>query len=106
MNLDLPEPLWETSIWHKKMCLVCAERFATNVLRTIEKEVVPICKNCSADWNFYGYEILKKIEPKRLILKTFWFKLKNLWGLSMWSVWKDVQALRQWAKKMKKWVRN
>ena len=35
------------------------------VLRTIDHEIVPVCEDCSSDWNLYGYLILKRIKPGR-----------------------------------------
>jgi len=104
---EFPEPLWEAHLQtkRKKLCLVCSQEWAVMALRGDNSEIVPICKGCSADWNFYGYEILKRIKPKRLITRTLWFKLKHPFSCSLWDVWKDVQGLQKWVKKMRKWIK-
>ncbi len=104
--LDLPEPLYETTYLHsRRMCLVCARRFADSVLRTTEKEIVPLCTDCAADWNFYGYLILRRIKPSRLIWRTAVFKsLHPFQEPSLRTIWQDVKSLQGWAEKMKKWM--
>lgn len=104
--MDFPEPLYETTyLQSRRMCLVCARRFAESVLRTTDKEVVPLCKDCAADWSFYGYLILKRIKPSRFIWRTFVFKtLHPFQQPSLPTIWQDMKALQTWAEKMKKWV--
>ena len=59
---------------------------------------MPLCKDCSADWNCYGYATLKKIQPAALMLKiTKWFLLNPI---KRGSVWSDLRHLMRWQKKM------
>lgn len=106
MSMDFPEPLYETTPVHsRKMCLVCAREYAQSVLRTTDKEIVPLCKDCAADWNIYGYLILKRITPRRLIWRTLLFKaLHPFQQPSLRIIWQDVRSLQVWAKKMKQWM--
>ena len=62
-----PEPLYESApIQEDRLCLVCGSNPAHSVLRTPTKPdaIVPLCKDCSVDWNFYGYDIFKKINGR------------------------------------------
>lgn len=105
---DLPQPLWEANLWGKKrLCLVCAKSCATMMLRsTGNDEIVPLCKNCSLDWNIYGYTILKRIKPWNLIKKVIWFKLfKPFQQPTLSTIWKDINSLKQWSKRMKRWIK-
>lgn len=106
LMMDFPEPLYETTYMQsRRMCLVCARKHAESVLRTTEKEIVPLCKDCAADWNAYGYSILKRIKPFRLIRRTLVFKILHLFQQpSLRIIWQDIQALQLWAEKMKKWM--
>jgi hypothetical protein len=70
-----PETLYEANIQKKSVCLVCAKDKATSLLRSTSREVAPICKNCAADWNWYGYAIFKKIRPKQLRRSLVWYKI-------------------------------
>lgn len=105
MSMDFPEPLYETTDLHsRKMCLICASKFAESVLRTTDREIVPLCKDCAADWNFHGYSILKRIRPGRLIWQTAAFKARHPFQQpSLAAIWQDVKRLQAWAKNMKKW---
>ena len=104
--IDLPDPLFEANLHQRKLCLVCARRYAQSVLRTTTAEIVPICADCSADWNLYGYEILKRIKPPQLIKRLVQFKLSHPFqGPSPLTIWRDINALKGWAAKMKKWTR-
>ena len=62
--IDLPEPLYETYTLSSKdkVCLVCGQVLATSVLRTTTAEIVPLCRGCAMDWNWYGYQTQKKIK--------------------------------------------
>ena len=104
--MDFPEPLFETTpLQSRKMCLVCARKYAESVLRTTDKEIVPVCRDCAADWNSYGYLILKRITPSRLIWRTLVFKaLHPFQQPSLQTIWQDVETLQAWAKMMKKWT--
>ena len=104
--IDFPEPLFETHLLASKVCLVCGQRKATTVLRTTNDEIVPLCGECSADWNVYGYQILRRIHPGRLIRRLVMFKLGHPFQPpSMRSLWHDIAGLKNWAGKMKKWIR-
>lgn len=104
--IDLPEPLFEADLHQRKVCLVCAQRFAETVLRTTTTEVVPICRNCSIDWNIYGYEILKRIKPGPTVKRLLLFKLGHPFqSPSLKTIWRDLEGLKGWAAKMKKWMR-
>jgi hypothetical protein len=104
--MDFPEPLYEaTYLLSRRMCLVCAKKHAESVLRTTEKEIVPLCKDCAADWNIYGYLILKRIKPGRLIWRTVVFKILHPFQQpALRTIWQDMKALQAWAEKMKKWM--
>lgn len=105
--MDFPEPLYESYHFaHRpRMCLVCAKNEASSVLRTVDREVVPICAKCSAEWNFHGYEILKRIRPGRLACRALLFQLLHPRS-SLLATWRDAQALRRWAEKMKRWMKR
>jgi hypothetical protein len=103
--IELPEPLYESHLEEKKMCLVCAKNYASTALRTTDRIVVPICGDCSTDWNFYGYHILKRIKPARLIRRLIVFKLLRLFRKpSLRTIIRDIKGLQTWAKKMKRWM--
>ena len=106
VSMDFPEPLYETTfLQSRRMCLVCARKHAESVLRTTDREIVPLCKDCAADWNSYGYVILKRITAGRLIRRTVVFKLLHPFQQpSLWTIWHDIKALQAWAKKMRKWM--
>ena len=58
-----------------------------------------------ADWNFYGYLILKRITPSRVIWRTAVFKLLHPFKQpSLRTIWQDIKTLQEWAKKMTKWM--
>lgn len=104
--IDLPEPLFEANLHQRKVCLVCARKHAEMVLRTTTTEVVPICGDCSIDWNIYGYEILRRIKPGPLVKRLLWFKLAHPFQApSLRAIWRDLDGLKAWAAKMKKWMR-
>ena len=106
LMMEFPEPLYETTYMQsRRMCLVCARKHAESVLRTTEKEIVPLCKDCASDWNAYGYSILKRIKPIRLIRRTLVFKILHPFQQpSLRTIWHDIKALQSWAEKMKKWM--
>jgi len=104
--MDFPEPLFESGLHQPKICLVCARSHATRALRTIGREIVPICAGCSSDWNLYGYEILKRIKPRRLIQRLLLFKLLHPFRPPSWrTIFRDLGTLKEWARRMKKWMR-
>jgi hypothetical protein len=103
--MDLPEPLFESHLHQRKTCLVCGERYARTVLRTTGREVVPLCENCSADWNIYGYQILRRIKPGPLLRRLLAFKLRHPFARpSLRAIWRDIAGLQAWARRMKKWM--
>jgi hypothetical protein len=106
MFMEFPEPLFEAAyLQSPKMCLVCARKHAESVLRTTEQEIVPLCKDCAAEWNLYGYLILKRIKPARLLWRTAVFKMRHPFQQpSTTAIWHDIQTLQAWAKKMKPWM--
>ena len=84
---------------------MCASKFAESVLRTIDREIVPLCKDCGGDWNFYGYRVLKRITPGRLLWRTAVFKSRRpFMQPSLKVIWQDMKSLQGWAKKMRKWT--
>jgi hypothetical protein len=101
--MDFPQPLYESCILTgPRLCLVCARNVAATVLRTTDRDVCPLCLDCGADWNVYGYAILRRIKPLTLFRNIGLFKLTH-WGRpSVATVWKDVTSLRQWGEQMRK----
>ncbi len=97
-----PEPLFESAPLppSERVCLVCGNNPAWSALLSpgSQAPVVPLCKTCSVDWNFYGYGILKKIRPLPLLWNvTKWYLARPLQrGL----VWGDLKQLLQWQRKM------
>jgi hypothetical protein len=102
---DLPEPLFESSVEGARLCLVCTKRSATGALWTVSRPVVPLCDDCRADWNFYGYQILKRVRPTRLIWGIAKYKMLHpLQGPGLTAIWRDVCGLQEWAIKMKRFM--
>jgi hypothetical protein len=75
---------------------------AKTVLRNTDRDVCPLCEDCSADWNFYGYRVLKRIKPLRLLWHIFWFKLMHPWQPSLWTICGDIKSFKQWGEHMRK----
>jgi hypothetical protein len=104
--MDFPEPLFEAHLNQQKVCLICAKRFAKTVLRTTDREIVPLCEDCSSDWNLYGYPILKRIKPGVLLRRLLAFKLRHPFRRPSWlTIGRDINGLKDWAGKMRKWMR-
>ena|ERR1700722_11309224 len=103
MEALTPEPLYESSLLPTpKVCLVCACRPASSALYTGTRLVVPLCKECAADWNAHGYDILKRVRPKQLVLRLARYKALHLFRRpGMIEILRDVAALAQWSKKMR-----
>jgi|ERR1043166_6209745 hypothetical protein len=102
---DLPDPLFETFVEGKRLCLVCARQPASRALWTVNKQVVPLCPDCVADWNIYGYLILRRIKPRRLVLGILKYKLLHPFQApSIATIWRDVRGLQEWARQMKKFM--
>ena len=103
--MDLPEPLFEAQLHQPNICMVCALRPARSALRTTEREIVPLCEDCSSNWSLYGYQILKRIEPATLLKRMIAFKLRHPFQQPSWpTLWQNVNRLREWAAKMKRWM--
>jgi transposase-like protein len=102
-----PETLFEANLLEgTKVCLACGSRKAVSVLRTIDREVIPICKHCSFNWNFYGYEILKKIKPKKLIWNLIKFKLRHPFIGGWYSIYTQLKVMEVWSARMKRWLKS
>ena len=102
MSFEFPEPLFESHCYGNKICLVCGGGKATSALRTTIQEIFPICKDCSFNWNFYGYYILTKIKPKTLILNLIKFKIIHPLYSNIFEIYKNLQVIQTWVKKMRK----
>ncbi len=98
-----PEPLYESFLLSSpKVCLVCACRPAYSALYSGTRLIVPLCVECAADWNAYGYDILKRVRPKQLVLRLAKYKALHLFGRpGLMEIYKDVAVMAQWSKKMK-----
>jgi hypothetical protein len=103
MEALTPEPLYESVLLPTpKVCLVCACRPAHSALYAGTRLIVPLCKDCAADWNAYGYDTLKRVRPKELVWRLAKYKALHPFrrpGLA--EIYKDVAAMAQWSKKMK-----
>lgn len=102
----LPEPLFQTNyIEGSHVCLACANGLATTMLREAlhNKEIVPLCNDCSSDWNIYSYYILKRIKPTKLLFNLAKFKILHPFKSPPTSVIiGDISRMNRWAKKMRK----
>jgi hypothetical protein len=98
-----PEPLYESFLLPSpKVCLVCASRQAHSALYSGTQMIVPLCQECAADWNLYGYGLLKKVRPQQLILRLAKYKLFHWFsGPGVIEMTRDVKEMARWAKKMK-----
>lgn len=101
-----PDPLFEANLERNKICLTCGKAKATSVLRTVSAEIIPICKDCSTNWNFYGYDILRKIKPKELIWNLVKFKLSHPLTGGWYSIYEQLKVMEVWSAKMKKWLKS
>lgn len=104
-----PEPLWETPCFmssKRKICLVCGSAKAISVLRTTTTEIFPICSGCSFNWNFYGYEIFKKIKPKKLIWNLIKFKLIHPFYDNPISIYNNLKTIQIWSNRMKRYLKS
>jgi hypothetical protein len=102
-TMEFPEPLYESFLLPRpKLCLVCGSKKAHTVLRSATRDVCPLCKDCGADWNLYGYYVLKRIKPAKLLLNIGWFKLGHWFQPSFLAIWRDVKSFKQWGEHMKK----
>lgn len=103
-----PQPLYETSTGiEKKICLVCGKDKSYSVLRTTSKTIVPLCRDCSTDWNWYGYGILKKINPKTLMRSILKYKLLHWFEVqSIIKCCHDLRDFKAWSQKQKKFLKK
>jgi hypothetical protein len=103
MDEATPEPLYESFLLPTpKVCLVCACRRASSALYSDTRLVVPLCAECASDWNIHGYDVLKRVRPKQLLLRLVKYKVLHLFrppGVLELS--KDVAGMARWSKKMK-----
>lgn len=104
-NWEFPDPLWEASLTSKRLCLVCARHEAKTVLRGIQEEIIPLCQECSFGWNFYRYQILKRINPLQLITRIIYYKLFRPFSKpSYYTIYQDIRKFQSWVRKMKRWM--
>jgi hypothetical protein len=103
MEAITPEPLYESFLLPSpKVCLVCASKPAHCALYSGTRLIVPLCEDCAADWNFYGYDVLKRIRPKQLALRLAKYKLLHPFTRpGVMEISRDVKEMARWAKKMK-----
>ena len=103
-----PKPLYETLMGaDQKICLVCGKDKAYSTLRTIEKPILYLCRPCAADWNSYGYYILKRINPKSLMQNIIKYKVLHWFEVqSFIKCWYDLKEFRQWSEKQKKFLKK
>lgn len=101
-----PDTLFESCVcYENKICLVCGSAKAISTLRTTTITIFPICRNCSFNWNVYGYEVFKKIKPKKLILNIIKFKLTHPFFDSIISIYKNFKVIKSWSTKIKKYLK-
>ncbi|MFL5343105.1 MAG: hypothetical protein ACJ8F7_23485 [Gemmataceae bacterium] len=103
--MDFPEPLFEGALHRRAVCLACGRRPARSVLRTPGREVVPLCADCAADWNLYGYQLLKRVRPGPLVRRLLRFKLGHPFRGPSWpALVRDLRGFSDWAKRMRRWM--
>lgn len=98
-----PDPLYE-SFYNAsgKFCFLCGKKSHSCLYRKTTP-LIPLCKCCSSDWNFHGYEILKRIKIQKLLL----FKLKYMLRKpSFLSLIKNIHELRNWIKDVKTYKKS
>lgn len=101
----IPEPLFESPLVGSRLCLRCGKAHAKSLLYSSVNgmPVLPLCRDCVSDWNFYGYCILKSIHPKSLIFNLVKFKIFHpLNSPSAFSLYNDIKNLLRWSNKMRK----
>src|SRR4051794_17629952 len=80
MDALTPEPLFESFLLPgDKVCLRCGQEKAASMLYSAlsMQPVLPLCTNCAADWNVYGYRIMKGLSAKTLLWRLTLYKLKH-----------------------------
>jgi hypothetical protein len=107
MTLD---PLYETYYFPKpKICLVCGRDKAVSGLHSIcrNRIIVPLCSNCSFNYNFHGISILNKIKPKELIYNLIKYKFFHWFSSpSLLEIYADLQEFKAWEIKMKRIMKS
>ena len=102
----MPEPLFESfDLPTAKVCLRCGQRQAVSILcsSTTMQPVLPLCATCAAEWNFGGYQILKGMDPKKLLWRLMMYKVKRPFrGPSILETKTDVRNLMRRVRKMKR----
>ena len=100
-----PEPLFESYYMPKRhVCLRCGKARATSLLYTPMgmRPVLPMCKDCATDWNWYGYYALKRIQPKSLIWNLIKFKFWHPFSRpSGFDLYRDIRNMLRWVRKMR-----
>jgi hypothetical protein len=88
------------------MCYLCY-RDASSALFRGTDSLVPLCQKCAADWNFHGYEILKKINPTHLVFHLLLFKLRHPFEFpSFFNLYLSLKQLIDWTENIKKWKKS
>lgn len=96
-----PTPLYESAgIEGTRLCFVCGKKQARTALTAAGRSepIVPLCTDCSAAWNMYGYLILRRIRPLTLLWNITKFYALNPFRRS--GVWGDLKRLQAWQKRM------
>jgi hypothetical protein len=105
--LELPEPLFESFLPDARLCLVCAREPAVAALWTTKMPIVPICRTCAADWNVYGYAILRRHTPGELVRDVLKYKLLHpLRKPSLTTLWRDLSRFGEWGARMKRFAKR
>lgn len=106
MDALMPEPLFESfHLPADKICLRCGQERAVSILYSAVsmRPVLALCTHCAADWNLYGYRIMKGLDAKTMLWRLGMFKLKHPFSRpSILEIKKDLQDLLRWANKMKR----
>lgn len=98
--LDI-EPLFESWIEGKHLCLCCTKKLAVRALWTGTRVIVPICEDCASEWNAYDYNILKRIKPLKLMLGIVKYKLFHPFQKpSFLATCRSARIFKEWGEKM------
>jgi hypothetical protein len=108
-----PETLYEALSTSPRICLACGWGPGHSVLRSTDREVVPLCRDCSHRWNFYGYEIFRGhgrgLQPAArpstavLVARVLAYKYVNWFRCpSLWSLYRGLRVYADWGEKMKR----
>jgi hypothetical protein len=96
-----PEPLYESAaVSGERLCFLCGDRRARTALMTPSsaEPVVPLCRECSAEWNMYGFRVLRRIRPAALLLKVVKWSIRH--PARRAAVWGDLRRLRKWKRRV------